>query len=90
MNCFRTWTWAYEYEDFTVACTPDGVYWSADMAYYAGKPSQPSCMQSLAEFLKDGAPAGYDSIPANLAQELHAAAMESLQWQAQRPPASTN
>lgn len=85
MTLFRSWCWAYEYDDFTVACTPDGVHWSADMAYYAGKPSQPSARQSFAEFMEDGAPPDYDSIPDQIFQELRGAVEQAQRWQAQMP-----
>jgi hypothetical protein len=73
MTPFQRWEWGHEYDDACVACSPDGLNWSADMAYYAGKPARPSCHQSFAEFLREGVPDDYDSIPQKMIDELREA-----------------
>lgn len=73
MNLYRTFSWCWGDEDFTVVCSAEGVYWSADWGYYPGKASQPACHQTLAVFLRDGVPEGYTSLPDELLATLREA-----------------
>ena len=85
MTHFRTWQWSFDNEDASVSCFPDGVTWSADMAYYPGKPSQPSCHQSFAAFLAEGVPEGYESVPEVILLELQ----ETARWAQARQKENT-
>ncbi|CAN5181540.1 hypothetical protein BH11PSE11_BH11PSE11_19190 [soil metagenome] len=85
MTPFYSWEWIDGYDDVRVATSPEGLFWSADLAYYAGKPSLPSCHQSFAEFLRDGVPDGYGSIPPQKLEALREAVTLVM---ALKPPAA--